>query len=848
MTQQIPASVPAVLAAQRAWLVWKFVPNGDKKPRKMPYYVDGSPRGGTPTQPRQQGSAEDRAAMATFDEAVSAARAGGYMGVGFALHADQHLVALDFDDCVQDGVVDPRVAALCLGTYTEFSPSGKGVRAFMRGSLASKKDVDAKHGPFAIEYFGHNGFVTVTGDVTPECAMFGHDTEVADLSPAVLADYRSRFGAVQAAPSASSLSDDGDAFGLMALSPTLGLTPADIVGHLEYLPADLDYDSWVKVGMAVHQETHGEGFDLWHNWSKASPKYTTEAYCRERWRSFGRFSGASITMAWVIKQAAEGKARVGYRVRDEWKARIAACTDDFTLREKLCPELARDDRIADLDRDTLANLLKSTFGGLGTKLTLAQCRGLIAEKRSAKPREARDESDLPDWCKGFVYVTDDDKFFRKDSDEWLSMQSFNASFNRFQPVKEDGSIVKTASWAALEQYGIETVTRGIYLPWAGDVFELYGVQCVNTYRRSSVPKPVESLSEAGRTAVRLVRQHIDLICGGRADVAETVVAWLAHNAQHPGVKIRWTPLVKGIEGDGKTLLGQVMSAVLGPPNVKQISPKVLGTDFSDWAHGACVGVLEEIKLTGHNRHDILNALKPFITNDQVAVHPKGAAEYNVINTMNYMAFTNHADALPLGDTDRRWLVIFTPFASKEALWQALGGPEATGRYFDRLHEAIASQKAELRRWLLDFPIPATFKPNGNAPDTAEKALMVGMSASPEEEAVREVLSEGCEGVTRDLLSSNCLADALAIRETEVAFATTSVRRVLTKLGFTCVPQKLKWRGRSHRIWTKGATDLEPDVLRLALDKTRVEQGAEAKSSESEVNLFDLEPNLELDLF
>jgi hypothetical protein len=32
--------------------------------------------------------------------------------------------------------------------------------------------------------------------------------------------------------------------------------------------------------------------------------------------------------------------------------------------------------------------------------------------------------------------------------------------------------------------------------------------------------------------------------------------------------------------------------------VKQISPKVLGTDFSDWAHGACIGVLEEIRLAG----------------------------------------------------------------------------------------------------------------------------------------------------------------------------------------------------------------------------------------------------------
>lgn len=836
MTQTLPTHVPEELASKRAWLVWKFVPNGDKKPRKVPYYASGLPRSGT------QGSPEDRAAMVTFDEAVRVARDGGWQGVGFAMHADFNLVALDFDNCVVDRVIDPRVAELVSGTYTEISPSGTGLRAFMRGSVESKKDVDAERGPFAVEYFGHNGFVTVTGDITDECALFGFEDTLCDLTPAVIADYVSRWGSLSRAP--SQVFDD-DGFGLMALSPTLGLSNGEIVEHLDVLPADLDYETWVKVGMAVHQETQGEGFELWHNWSKASPKYTTEQYCMERWRSFGKFAGASITMAWLIKQANEHRTRAGYRARDEWKAKLTACTDDFVLREKMCPELARDERIGEMEREELAQLLVKVFGGLGTKFPIAMCRKLIAEKRTEK-RQAK--TDLPEWAQNWVYVTDDDNFFRLDSDEWLSMQAFNAKFNRLQPVNEDGNVKKNAAWVALEDLGIETCTRGVYLPWAGPLFDLNGVHCANRYRPSSVPQAVDVLSDKGKAAAALVVKHLELICGGRREVVETILAWMAHNVQKPGVKIRWTPLIKGVEGDGKTLLGQLMGAVLGQPNIKQISPKVLGTDFSDWAHGACVGVLEEIKLTGHNRHDILNALKPFITNDQIAVHPKGGAEFNVVNTMNYMAFTNHADALPLGDTDRRWFIVFTLFATREALHDALGGPDAAGRYFDRLHEALATQPAELRRWLLDYPIPASFKPNGNAPDTAEKALMVGMSTSPEEEAVREVLAEGAEGVTRDLLSSNCLADALAMRDTDVSLATTAVNKVLTRLGFTKVPAKLKWKGRSHRVWAKGMRNLEPADLRDALEKTVVSASGSEEGSESVVDLFNSEPHLELSYF
>ncbi|BEP61280.1 hypothetical protein GmRootV213_18340 [Variovorax sp. V213] len=367
--------MPAELASKRAWLVWKFVPNGDKKPRKVPYYASGLPRSGT------QGSPEDRAAMVTFDEAVRVARDGGWQGVGFAMHADFNLVALDFDNCVVDRVIDPRVAELVSGTYTEISPSGTGLRAFMRGSVESKKDVDAERGSFAVEYFGHNGFVTVTGDITDECALFGFEDTLCDLTPAVIADYVSRWGSLSRAP--SQVFDD-DGFGLMALSPTLGLSNGEIVGHLDVLPADLDYDTWVKVGMAVHQETQGEGFELWHNWSKASPKYTTEAYCMERWRSFGKFAGASITMAWLIKQANEQRTRAGYRARDEWKAKLTACSDDFVLREKMCPELARDDRIGEMEREELAQLLVKVFGGLGTKFPIAMCRKLVAPRREER--------------------------------------------------------------------------------------------------------------------------------------------------------------------------------------------------------------------------------------------------------------------------------------------------------------------------------------------------------------------------------------------------------------------------------------------------------------------------------
>lgn len=625
-----------------------------------------------------------------------------------------------------------------------------------------------------------------------------------------------------------------DAGALMSLMPTLGLDGAKIASLLAELPNDLDYDTFLSVGMAVHHETAGAGFDLWHDWSKRSPKYTTQTYYRDRWQSFGSYtSGPVKTMASVIKMANECITRRKYEAARQQKQRIADCADEFTLREKVCAEIARDSMLGDMERESLAQLLCDRFKALGTKYPIAQCRKLIAERRASQH-----DGDAPEWAAPWVYVTDRDQFFRRDSDEWLSRQSFNAAYNRLLPKNDTGHVLKNASDLALEDYEVPYATRGIYLPWAGEMFELHGVKCVNTYRPSSVPRAVERLSVDGQHAVDMVLRHVHMLASGRREVIETLVAWLAHNVQKPGVKIRWAPLIKGVEGDGKTLLGSLLAASMGHANVKQISPKVLGTDFTDWAHGACVGVLEEIKLTGHNRHDILNALKPFITNDSIAVHPKGLAEYNVVNTQNYLAFTNHSDALPLSDTDRRWYIVFTPFATTSALTDAIAAMGTdVAYYFNGLYHAISTQCAELRRWLLDYPLTG-FEPNGSAPHTREKNLMVGMSASPEEELLREVIAEGAEGVTSAVLSSASLVKAAQISDPAVTLQTNTLNRLLVRLGWQKVG-RLKWNGQPHRIWVKGSVPNDNESVRAILDATLP---VGAISTESAARLFDSVPD------
>ncbi len=67
---------------------------------------------------------------------------------------------------------------------------------------------------------------------------------------------------------------------------------------LVYLDPDMDYANWIRVLMAIYNESGGddEGFEMANDWSEAGMKYKGEKEIRSKWRSFGKASGKPITI------------------------------------------------------------------------------------------------------------------------------------------------------------------------------------------------------------------------------------------------------------------------------------------------------------------------------------------------------------------------------------------------------------------------------------------------------------------------------------------------------------------------------------------------------------------------
>lgn len=99
----------------------------------------------------------------------------------------------------------------------------------------------------------------------------------------------------------------------------MGLTDQNLSEILHSLDADLPYDQWLKVGMGLHHETRGEGFDLWDAWSSAGSTYPGEEKLRAHWNSFGqRADVAYVTAGSLLKLAAENGKRISIDCSSEF--------------------------------------------------------------------------------------------------------------------------------------------------------------------------------------------------------------------------------------------------------------------------------------------------------------------------------------------------------------------------------------------------------------------------------------------------------------------------------------------------------------------------------------------------
>ncbi len=284
--QRIRDNVPKVLLAESRWVAWDGTLRKEGRLSKAPL------------NPNDPGYAKTNKpdTWGTFDAAVDLAlhdtRVGG---LGLVL-TDSDYWALDLDHVIdtETGELAPAVSVFLaqLGpAYTERSPSGDGLHVIFcghrPGAFRRTKIKDAFGKGMDLEVFGGKSprYLTMTGEVW----------QGSELLPASDAALKAIASLLQQQPAKRDL--------VIEPCADLDFEARRVWRALANVPSD-DYDTWIKVGMALRAELpDSQGFDLWLEWSSKSNRFDPDE-CDYKWRSFQSPDGGVGlgTIYWLADQ------------------------------------------------------------------------------------------------------------------------------------------------------------------------------------------------------------------------------------------------------------------------------------------------------------------------------------------------------------------------------------------------------------------------------------------------------------------------------------------------------------------------------------------------------------------
>ena len=149
-------NIPHALRATPQWVGWQYVTRNGKQTKAPVSPHDGALADSTGSK-----------TWGTFEQALEACRKDKSLaGVGFVFTADDPYCGVDLDNCLNaDGSIKPWASDLLtkLDSYTEISPSGLGLKVFIKANKPGKRCRKAYHDD-GIEIYDRDRFFTVTGD------------------------------------------------------------------------------------------------------------------------------------------------------------------------------------------------------------------------------------------------------------------------------------------------------------------------------------------------------------------------------------------------------------------------------------------------------------------------------------------------------------------------------------------------------------------------------------------------------------------------------------------------------------------------------------------------------------
>ena len=309
--------------------------------------------------------------------------------------------------------------------------------------------------------------------------------------------------------------------------------------------------------------------------------------------------------------------------------------------------------------------------------------------------------------------------------------------------------------------------------------------------RANLWWPIDVPSEEGD--VSPILDHLARILPDERD-REILLSYMCAVVQHRGVKFQWAPLLQGVEGNGKTLYTRLVAEAVGKRYVHMPRADQISNNFNAWIYGKVFIGIEDIYIPASNS-EILEVLKPMISNEDQEVTSKGVDQENLDICANLMMNCNSLSGVKKTRNDRRICTLNT----EQQQFSDLARDGMSGDYFPNLYRWLkGGGYAVVTRYLQTRPIQDEFNPATNcqrAPitSTTESAIQNGLGWVEQE--ILEQVEQELPGFKNGWISSIQL-DKLLTRIGAVKYYSYQKRAtLLASLGY--FPHRNLSKGRPN---------------------------------------------------
>ena len=745
---ELPAAFSA-LSARPQFILWRAVPRNDGTGK-----VDKKPISHTTG---YEHNPHDPAIWMPADQALQilAAAQQPDLGVGFVFTEADPFFFFDIDDCLTpEGIWSDWANYLCgtfAGAAIEVSQSGKGLHIFGTGTPLADckcKAKDSAGRPLPFDLYTSGRFAALTGDGVTGDASTDHTAALQMISAAYLSP-----GSVETATDWTNEpcegyggpEDDTELLARMLRSKSA----AAVMGGRASV-ADL----WERnEGILGANYPHDQGLEVFDH-SKADI-----ALCQH-------------LAFWTGKdcERIDRLFRLSGLYRGKWEDREAYRQSTILLAVGRCTEVyAGSKRSEVVDPSTGEAPVPIDLGGTAPGETRSGYQYLAAVQQQ-------------EFFKDCVYILGLHKVLMPNG-MLVKPDVFKTSYAGYVFAMDDqNSKITTNAWEAFTASQVNDPPTADSICFRPEleprvIINEDGSTLVNTYT------PIDTPRQAGDPAPFL--GHLARLLPNKED-QDILLAYMAACIQYKGVKFQWAPLLQGCEGNGKTVFISCLEYAIGGKYTHLPDAADLGNKFNFWLCNKLFIGIEEIYVPAA-KQEIIEALKPMITNRRIGVQGKGADQITTDNRANFFLCGNHKDGLRKTRNDRRYSIFYTAQQSPADIERDGMG----GQYFPQLYNWLRSGGfAVVNEYLHTYAIPAALNPATEchrAPVTTSTTEALALSLGGVEQEVLEAIEEGRPGFAGGWVSSMAFDRMLEEGRNSRRIPVNKRRELLQGLGYDLHP-------------------------------------------------------------